>query len=129
MSELIKIIPFIKPYKNLIFWNFIFNVFSVIFSIFSISLIIPVLGILFGTIEATGPETITENVNFFSVENLKNWIYKNIQNLIISKGVISTLGIICFFIILFSLLKNITRYLALFFLTPIRNNIVRDLRK
>jgi subfamily B ATP-binding cassette protein MsbA len=56
MSDLIKIGPFLKPYKHFIALNFIFNLLSVIFSLFSISLIIPVLGILFGTIEFNSEE-------------------------------------------------------------------------
>ena len=56
MSDLVKIAPFLKPYKYFIALNFIFNLLSVIFSLFSISLIIPVLGILFGTIEFDSEE-------------------------------------------------------------------------
>ena len=129
MSDFVKIIPFIKPYKHLIILNFIFNLLSVTFSLFSISLIIPVLGILFGTIEFD-PEEFKKlkELSILSFEYLKIWTYNTISNLIIKYNELYTLGIICFFIILFSILKNLTRYLALFFLTPIRNNIIRDIR-
>ena len=129
MSDFAKIIPFIKPYKYLIILNFIFNFFSVVFSLFSISLIIPVLGILFGTIEFN-PEEFNKlkELSIFSFEYLKILIYKKISILISQHNELYTLGVICFFIILFSVLKNLNRYLALFFLTPIRNNIVRDIR-
>ncbi len=129
MSDFVKIIPFIKPYKHLIILNFIFNLLSVTFSLFSISLIIPVLGILFGTIEFD-PEEFKKlkELSILSFEYLKIWTYNTISNLIIKYNELYTLGIMCFFIILFSILKNSTRYLALFFLTPIRNNIIRDIR-
>jgi len=129
MSDFIKIISFIKPYKYLIILNFIFNLFSVIFSLFSISLIIPVLGILFGTIEFN-PDDINnlKDLSILSFEYLKIWIYSKISILIEQKNELYSLGVICFFIVLFSILKNLTRYLALFFLTPLRNNIIRDLR-
>ncbi len=129
MSDFFKIIPFIKPYKHLIVLNFIFNLLSVVFSLFSISLIIPVLGILFGTIEFE-PEDFEKlkGLSIFSFEYLKIWLYDKISNLIVQHNELYTLGVICFFIILFSILKNFTRYLALFFLTPIRNNIIRDIR-
>ena len=129
MSDFVKIIPFIKPYKHLIILNFIFNLLSVVFSLFSISLIIPVLGILFGTIEFE-PEALEKlnEFSFFSVEYFKIWIYGQISTLIVQYNELYTLGVICFFIIFFSILKNLTRYLALFFLTPIRNNIIRDIR-
>ena len=129
MSDFIKIISFVKPYKYLIILNFIFNLFSVIFSLFSISLIIPVLGILFGTIEFN-PDDINnlKDLSILSFEYLKIWIYSKISILIEQKNELYSLGVICFFIVLFSILKNLTRYLALFFLTPLRNNIIRDLR-
>tara|TARA_B100000683_G_scaffold47184_1_gene44031 strand:- start:5575 stop:7404 length:1830 start_codon:yes stop_codon:yes gene_type:complete len=129
MSDLVKIAPFLKPYKYFIALNFIFNLLSVIFSLFSISLIIPVLGILFGTIEFDSEEVeklLTLSV--FSFEYFKIWLYNLIYNLIITKSEIYALGVICFFVIVFSLLKNITRYLALFFLTPLRNGVVQDVR-
>ncbi len=129
MSDFIKIISFVKPYKYLIILNFIFNLFSVIFSLFSISLIIPVLGILFGTIEFN-PDDINnlKDLSILSFEYLKIWIYSKISILIEQKNELYSLAVICFFIVLFSILKNLTRYLALFFLTPLRNNIIRDLR-
>ncbi len=129
MSDFFKLIPFIKPYKHLIVLNFIFNILSVAFSLFSISLIIPVLGILFGTIEFN-PEEFKklQELSIFSFEYLKIWIYNGISNLITKHSELYTLGVICFFIVFFSILKNLTRYLALFFLTPIRNNIIRDIR-
>ncbi len=129
MSDFFKIIPFVKPYKHLIVLNFMFNLLSVVFSLFSISLIIPVLGILFGTIEFD-PEDFKKlkELSIFSLEYLKIWLYNKISYLIVQHNELYTLGVICFFIILFSILKNFTRYLALFFLTPIRNNIIRDIR-
>ena len=129
MSDLIKIAPFLKPYKHFIALNFIFNLLSVIFSLFSISLIIPVLGILFGTIEFN-PEEVEKllTLSVFSFEYFKIWLYNLIYNLIVTKSEIYALGVICFFVIVFSLLKNITRYLALFFLTPLRNGVVQDIR-
>ena len=129
MTDFKKLFPFIKPYKNLIILNFIFNGLSVTFSLFSISLIIPVLSILFGTVEFNQDEInkISE-VSVFSFEYIKLWIYNKIYFLISNYNELYTLGVICFFIVVFSILKNLFRYLALFFLTPVRNNIIRDLR-
>ena len=75
MTDFKKLFPFIKTYKNLIILNFIFNGLSVIFSLFSISLIIPVLSILFGTVEFNQDEInkILE-VSVFSFEYIKLYI-------------------------------------------------------
>ena len=97
MSDFKKLFPFIKPYRNLIILNFLFNGFSVIFSIFSISLIIPVLSILFGTVEFNQNEInkISE-ISVYSFEYIKLWIYNEIYFLISNYNELYTLGVICF---------------------------------
>jgi len=104
--------------------NTLFNVLSVIFSLLSISLIIPILGLLFGTIE--NPEN---SVSELSLENLKDYLYSYIYTIIEKKGVVNALAFICVLVAGGTVMKNITRYLALYFLTPIRNNVIKDIRK
>ena len=79
---------------------------------------------LFGTIEP--PEDIAIQLRS---DNLKEYFYGYIYSLLNSKGVLHALGFICILVTAGTILKNITRYLALFFLTPIRNNVIRDIRK
>jgi len=124
MKQTLKILQFSLPYSKLIILNTLFNFVSVIFSLFSISLVIPILGILFGTIEA--PEHI---VSELSVNNLKEFFYAHIYSLLNHKGALSALAFICVLVGVGTILKNCTRYLALYFLTPIRNNVIRDIRK
>ena len=123
MKNTFKILKFSFPYFNLIILNTLFNFLSVIFSLFSISLIIPILGLLFGTIEAPdiNPE-VSEN-------NLKSYFYKYIHEIEADHGKSKALGFICILVTLATILKNVTRYLALYCLTPIRNNVIRDLRE
>ena len=124
MKSTLKLLVFSKPYVFLIFLNTIFNFFSVVFSLFSISLIIPILGLLFGTIEPSSE--IVDNLSF---SNLKDYVYNQIYNLLQIHGVTYTLGFVCFLVGLGTMLKNGFRYGALYFLTPFRNNIIRDVRK
>jgi len=124
MENTFKILKFSYPYWGLIVLNALFNILSVIFSLFSISLIIPILGLLFGTIEA--PENVVEEL---SSNNLKAYVYTYLSSLLSSKGVLYALGFICVLVGVGTVLKNTTRYLALYFLTPIRNNVIRDIRK
>ena len=124
MRHTFEILKFSQPYWGLFFLNTFFNTLSVIFSLFSISLIIPILGLLFGTIEP--PEDIAMQLRS---DNLKEYFYGYIYSLLNSKGVLHALGFICLLVTAGTILKNITRYLALFFLTPIRNNVIRDIRK
>ena len=75
MTDFKKLFPFIKPYKNLIILNFIFNGLSVTFSLFSISLIIPVLSILFGTVEFNQDEINKISEFLFFHLNISNYGY------------------------------------------------------
>ena len=124
MKQLFSILKFVLPYYNLIIFNTIFNCLSVLFSLFSISLVIPILSILFGTLEA--PENISTEL---SLNNLKDFFYTHIHKLVENKGLLSALAFICTLVGIGAILKNTTRYLALYCLTPIRNNVIRDIRK
>ena len=124
MKSILKLLVFSKPYVFLIFLNTIFNFLSVIFSLFSISLIIPILGLLFGTIEPSNE--VIDNMSF---NNMKDYVYNQIYELLQIHGVIYTLGLVCLLVGLGAILKNGFRYGALYFLTPFRNNIIRDVRK
>ena len=124
MKTTFKILKFSYPYYGLMILNTFFNFLSVIFSLFSISLVIPILGLLFGTIEP--PENTTTELNSL---DFKDYLYSYIYSLLNNNGVLSALGFICLLVAIGTILKNSTRYLALYFLTPIRNNVIRDIRK
>lgn len=124
MKSTLRILSFSKPYIFLVVINSLLNLISVLFSLFSISLIIPILGLLFGTIEPTND--IYDNLSF---NNMKDFAYNRVYELILNSGHVFTLGIICLFAVISTILKNSFRYLALYTLTPIRNNIIRDIRK
>ncbi len=124
MKTTFKILKFSYPYYGLMILNTFFNFLSVIFSLFSISLVIPILGLLFGTIEP--PENTVTELNSL---NFKDYLYSYIYTLLNNNGVLSALGFICLLVAIGTILKNSTRYLALYFLTPIRNNVIRDIRK
>ncbi|MAQ32017.1 MAG: antibiotic ABC transporter ATP-binding protein [Flavobacteriales bacterium] len=124
MKTTFKILKFSYPYYGLMILNTFFNFLSVIFSLFSISLVIPILGLLFGTIEP--PENTVTELNSL---NFTDYLYSYIYSLLDNNGALSALGFICLLVAIGTILKNSTRYLALYFLTPIRNNVIRDIRK
>ena len=124
MKNTFKILRFSYPYWNLIILNTFFNFLSVVFSLFSISLVIPILGLLFGTIEP--PEHITTELESY---NFKELFYSYIYSLLKNNGTLHALGFICLLVAIGTILKNSTRYFALYFLTPIRNNVIRDIRE
>jgi len=103
----------------------IFNVFAVLFSLVSITMVIPFLGLLFGTMETdiVKPESFT-----FSTSSIKDHFYYEINIIIESGEKIDALLFICGLILITFFFRNLFRYLALYFLTPIRNGVVHDLR-
>ena len=97
---------------------------SVLFSLVSLTMVIPFLGILFETQQKVyNPPPIS-----LSADAIKNNFYAIISSTIDEKGKVSALLFICILVLVTFFFRNLFRYLALYFLTPIRNGIVHDLR-
>ena len=87
-------------------------------------MVIPFLGILFGTQEKVyNPPPIT------NIGSLKDNFYAVITNIIDEKGHIEALFFICMLVLITFFLRNLFRYLALYYLIPIRNGVVNDIRQ
>ena len=124
MHFFLKILKYIKTYSSYVFLNIFSNILSVIFSLFSLTMVIPFLGILFGTQEKTyQAPTLT-----LDASSIKENFYFLISKTIDEKGNVEALLLICILVLAMFFLKNLFRYLALFFLTPIRNGIIHDIR-
>lgn len=140
MIKLFSVFKYIKGYWKYAGQNIAFNVLFSIFSVFSITLIIPFLDLLFEKDISKYKEYV---VNFaadsphLSIAYLKGWFYATMSNLIVKdglaadqliKGKMEALVLICVSIVVLTLLKNVCRYMAMYYLAPIRNGVVRDLR-
>jgi subfamily B ATP-binding cassette protein MsbA len=125
MKGYIKFLLYAKPYKGLAALNVLFNIFSIIFSLFSIALIFPFLGLLFGktALVLTKPELS------LNASSLNNYFSYYLSELIRTEGPESALIFICGLLVSTIFLKNLFRYLALFFMVSLRNNVVSDLRE
>ncbi len=115
---------FIVPYKGYAFLNIFFNTLGVIFSLISLILIGPFLQVLFNSQEILNEpvpwsltkEAIEHNFNYFIGEQIQN--FSQHKALII----ISLLIMLMFF------LKTANIFLANYFMAPIRNGVVKDIR-
>lgn len=97
----------------------------VFFSVVSIPAIIPFLNILLGQqplIEAAPNEALNAS-NFTAHFNY------HISQIIIEHGEQRALLYTCIFIVIIYFFKNLFRYASLFFMAPVRNGIVRDVRQ
>ncbi len=135
MNSFFKILHYTKPYRKYLGVNIICNILSIIFSVFSFIIFIPFLRLIFrqDIVEVTPPEALHK----FSLNALKTFIEGHFNyffnNIIVSAetieaGKIKALLLICVAIIFIFLFKNLFRYLAVFFLTPVRNGTIKDIR-
>lgn len=124
MDYFLKIIKYIKPYTSFALLNIFSNIMSVLFSLVSLTMVIPFLGILFETQEKVyNPPPLS-----FNADAIKENFYAIISSTIDEKGKAEALLFICILVLITFFFRNLFRYLSLFFLTPIRNGIVNDLR-
>ncbi len=125
MKNLIKILRYVRAYWVFAVLNIVFNLLSVIFSLASFALFIPVLQMLFGT---TKSPTEVPPIDLLHFDTIKANFYYYISKWIDNYGELDVLLYIVICIIILYFLRNLLRYLAMFFLAPIRNGVVRDLR-
>lgn len=130
MKNIFGVLQYIKGYWRYAYLNIAFNILSAIFSFFSIAMLFPFLQVLFSNdskqmeaiLSEGRPELVLSSKSVFSYINYI--LAMDIE----THGQIHTLVGICFFIIGTIFLKNMFRYLAMFFIAPIRNGVVKDMR-
>lgn len=127
MKSLRTIFRYIANYPKLIFAYFGFNILSSIFSVISLALLSPFLLLIFKKqdtlIVASNSNSFLASIN--PLNNFKAALYDIINS---PNGDVKALGVICLVMLVAIILKNLFVYLSLYYLNPIRNNIVNDLR-
>ena len=131
MKNLIMLIRrFVPPYKRYVIWVFILNLLSTIFSLFSFATIIPILQILFGM--QTASHVFIDWGQYTSMSQLvditKNNLFFYIEQMIVVSGAATTLLYLGLFLVVMTVLKTGTTYLASSSLVPVRTGVLRDLR-
>ncbi len=111
-------------YTKHIIWHSLFIILSIIFSLFSLTMAIPFLGILFDN-----QPLVTEPVAWsFSMQSLMHNFNYFLSNIIQNDGKIQALWIIAVFVVITVLLKTGFFYLARFVMIRVRTGIIVDLR-
>ncbi len=111
----------IADYKFQVWLTIIAHIFSAIFTVVSLPLIIPFFQILF---ESEPPE-VPEPTGSYDLEGQVKYFF---VNLVKNHDKQEALLIVCASIIVVFFFKNIFRYAASYFITPVRNNLVADIR-
>lgn len=127
MSNFKKIVPFIYPYKKYAYLNIFFNVLYALFSTLSFIALIPMIQVLFDKTKRNTVMPVYEGITHikkYGEDYLSYYITTNADNH--NPGF--TLSIMVGVIISIFLLKNLFDYLAMFFITFLRNGVLRDMR-
>ena len=126
MSPFRKIIQFGIPFKGYALLNILFNSFYALFSALSFVSLIPMLNVLFKTTEKqSSPAT------YSGILSLQKYLKDTLNYYVSSKleqDIEGTLIFVISLVLGLFLLKNISNYLALFFIAYLRNGILKNLR-
>jgi len=116
---------FIPPYKKQLILNFLFNLLSALFTVFSVTMMIPILEILFGLSKDVN-ELIPWAMNMGAIKHNAYFYITAFKN---ANGAGFTLLFVGLFVIVATLLKVGFYYLGAFEAIYIRNGVVKDMRE
>ncbi len=134
MGRLKLLLKYLADYKGYFTLNVVFNLIGVAFTLIGISSMMPLIELLFKADNNSIMEFLKPNPNHnFSRKYLEyevnHWFANSISEASsFVEGKKRTLFIVCLFISLSFLFKNLFLYLANFFLAPVRNGIIASLR-
>lgn len=118
---------FVPPYKKYLFYTILFNILTAMLNIFSFSLIIPILQILFKI-----DNKVYEYIPFDTATDFKDALINNfyyyVTNMIGEYGESITLLFLGLFLITMTFFKTGCYFLSSACIIPMRTGIVRDLR-
>ena len=127
MKSLRVIFRYVSKYPKLVFAYFSFNVLSNLFSVISLGLLSPFLLLIFKKNDTLS--SITNGSGFFAKLNPINILKEKLYDIIKSpNGEIKALAVICVLVLIAVILKNVFLYLSVYFITPIKNGVINDMR-
>lgn len=119
MREAFKVFAEVKNYKSNVFLVILFNILLSVFTVVSIPVLIPFFQLLFNRnaqVDASSNALIDRMNQYF-------------LQIIDTQGREQALITVCLVIMVIFLLKNLFRYLAVYFMAPVRTGLVHDLRE
>ena len=127
MNYFKRIFKYAKPFKKYIFLNIFFNALYALFSALSFLSLMPMLEVLFGENNKTYSKPEFNDIYSLG-NNLEGWLNYQVSNYAGQDPQKALIFVISAIIILF-FLKNFFNYLAMFFITFLRNGILTKLRE
>ncbi|PPK95841.1 ATP-binding cassette, subfamily B, MsbA [Nonlabens xylanidelens] len=126
MNYFKEILQYAKPYKRYGILNIICNIFYALFSTLTFIALMPVMKVLFQNTERVDekPEWLGLLDVKDYLENYVNWYATTVVDQDQEKALIAMIIVI----VVLALLKNVFGYLGMYFITFLRNGVLRDIR-
>jgi ABC-type multidrug transport system fused ATPase/permease subunit len=128
LKKMLRLLRYYLPYRRLLSLAIVCNMLMSIFVVVSIPALLPFLQILFSP-NSTSEGVTSSHPLTTTGKGPQNQLDTFFEQLLVSYGKEGALLIVCSFLVLTFLGKNLFRYLSLYFLAPVRNGVVRDLRQ
>ncbi len=121
-----KILRFAGPYKKYGYLNIFFNILYALFSALSFTALIPMLRVLFEQ-----EEPITKKPVYEGMRHIKDYVMDSLAfevNQYAGDDKMKALVLVIGLVLVLFLLKNLFNYLAMYFITFLRNGVLKDIR-
>lgn len=119
-----RLLRYLLNYKANIVLVVLAHLFYAVFSIFTLSMIVPFLSVLFEQVQQVTARPEFSLTSRYVIDTF----YYYMGVVILKYGKVSALFYIAGVMIVLSFLSNLCRYMGMFWLAPIRSGILRDLR-
>lgn len=127
MNNFKKLFPFIVPYKKYAYMNILFNILYALFGTLSFLALMPMLDVLFGQTNKVVTEPVYTGLSGIK-SFFEHYLSYRLTEMTAENGIGYTLSVLVGGIIAVFLLKNLCDYFAMFFITFLRNGMLRDMR-
>ena len=129
MKEFLQLMRrFVSPYKKYIGWAILLNILSAVFNVFSFTLLIPILDILFKTGENDKVYEYMEWGTAGFKDVAINNFYYYVSQMIQDNGPTTALIFLGLFLALMTLFKTSCYFASSTVMIPLRTGVVRDIR-
>lgn len=124
MKKFYRVLAYIKPYKGYAGLNILFNILTVLFSLFSFTLLVPFLNLLFGQEELVDIKPVLE----LNTRSFLDYLNYEISQIIITQGKVQALIYICVVILVAFFFRNLARFMAMYYMANVRIGAIKGIR-
>ncbi len=124
MTAFFQILPYVRIYQKQLGLSLFFSLLAVVFSLVSLTMIIPFLRLLFNIDAAI----ITKPTLELTVDSLLQYFNYTVSQLIVNYDKSTALLFICGIVLMVFVFKNLFLYLGMYCMVPLRTGVTADLR-